>query len=84
MIKSENGIVTVNATEEEVMSDLVTAIAVIYEKFCEIEGEETAKQTMERIFKRGLMSEEEIKKERERVTKRFQEAIVEKLGGVEL
>lgn len=63
MIKSDMGTVEINGTTATIMADFSVLTKRMIESLAENYGKDEAKEMVERAYKRGLMSEKEIKKE---------------------
>lgn len=63
MIKSNIGEVEINGTTTIILADFSTLTKGMVESLTENYGKDEAKEMVERSYKRGLMSENEIRKE---------------------
>lgn len=63
MIKSDMGTVEINGATPIIMAEFSALTKGMVESLTENYGKDEAKEMVERAYKRGLMSEKEIKKE---------------------
>lgn len=75
MIKSNMGAVEISGTATNIMAEFSSLTKGMVESLTENYGKDEAKEMVERAYKRGLMSENEIKKE-------LRDAILENLESI--
>lgn len=63
MIKSDMGTVEISGVTPIIMAEFSTLTKSMVESLTENHGKDEAKEMVERAYKRGLMSEKEIRKE---------------------
>ena len=80
MLKSENGCVEFRGEPENITSDLACAIRAAKVILSNSMSEEQAKLKIARTIEIGLMTEEELKAEREKVMKEFERGLTATLA----
>lgn len=63
MINTKKGIVKIEGTEDEIMTDAAVILKAVEELLTDKHGSEKAKKDMEEIIRRSKLSDKELKKE---------------------